>query len=117
MRALVGILEKKKEIDLTATMSSKDNEPAKDANNQKETTAVPTPSDESKKYTSKSMLEAIEDDDDFEEFEPSNWSKAETEDETQQWMENWDDDMDDDFTKNLRAELLKEGTTSSTTTK
>mmetsp|Transcript_27688 Transcript_27688/g.57975 ORF Transcript_27688/g.57975 Transcript_27688/m.57975 type:complete len:88 (-) Transcript_27688:265-528(-) len=55
----------------------------------------------------KSMLEAIEDDDDFEEFEPSNWGKAETEDETQQWMENWDDDMDDDFTKNLRAELSK----------
>lgn len=58
----------------------------------------------------KSMLEAIEDDDDFEEFEQANWAKGQTEDETQQWMENWDDaDVDgDDFTKMLRAELTKE---------
>ena len=51
------------------------------------------------------MMEALEEDDEFEEFEPCHWSKAETEEETQQWMENWDDDMDDDFTKNLRAAL------------
>mmetsp|Transcript_4380 Transcript_4380/g.12073 ORF Transcript_4380/g.12073 Transcript_4380/m.12073 type:complete len:83 (+) Transcript_4380:150-398(+) len=62
---------------------------------------------EKESKTDKSMLEAIEDDDDFEEFEPSNWGKGATEDETQQWMENWDDDMDDDFTQNLRAELTK----------
>ena len=45
-------------------------------------------------------------DDEFEEFEPEHWSKAEQEEETtQQWMDNWDDDLDDDFTKNLREEL------------
>mmetsp|Transcript_16295 Transcript_16295/g.21319 ORF Transcript_16295/g.21319 Transcript_16295/m.21319 type:complete len:82 (-) Transcript_16295:382-627(-) len=75
----------------------------------------PKPQEDTASSTkNKSMLEAIEDDDDFEEFEPANWSKAETEDETQQWMENWDDDMDDDFTQNLRAELAKESSSSGT---
>merc|ERR1712187_1070014 len=85
---------------------SSGNSKEKESGEKKDTSAPGVaPSD---KADNKSMLEAIEDDDDFEEFEPSNWSKAETEDETQQWMENWDDDMDDDFTKNLRAELQKE---------
>ena len=54
-------------------------------------------------------LEALEEDDEFEEFEAEHWSPAAA-DATppqQQWMDNWDDDMDDDFTKNLRAALTK----------
>jgi hypothetical protein len=58
--------------------------------------------------TSKALTEAVEEDDEFEEFEPEHWSKAEQEEEPQQWMDNWDDDMDDDFTKNLREELVKQ---------
>jgi hypothetical protein len=58
--------------------------------------------------TSKALTEAVEEDDEFEEFEPEHWSKAEQEEEPQQWMDNWDDDMDDDFTKNLRDELVKQ---------
>ena len=54
------------------------------------------------------IMEALEEDDEFEEFEPEHWSKTETEDENQQWMDNWDDDMDDDFTKTLREELQKQ---------
>jgi DSS1/SEM1 family len=56
------------------------------------------------------LMEAMEEDDEFEEFEHENWSKNETtttEIQQQQWMDNWDDDMDDDFTKNLRAALIK----------
>lgn len=54
-----------------------------------------------------SLMETLEEDDAFEEFEAENWGNADLEEETQQWVDNWDDDMDDDFTKNLRAELLK----------
>lgn len=62
------------------------------------------------------LVEAIEEDDEFEEFQPAKWS-AEEEDaqDAQQWQDNWDDDdIEDDFTKNLRAELSKQN---STTTK
>lgn len=54
-----------------------------------------------------SLMETLEEDDAFEEFEAENWGNADMEEETQQWVDNWDDDMDDDFTKNLRAELEK----------
>lgn len=57
-----------------------------------------------------SAMEAIEEDDEFEEFQVAHWGKSEEDaaDDTQQWMDNWDaDDMDDDFTKNLREELMK----------
>lgn len=59
--------------------------------------------------TGKAVIEAIEEDDEFEEFEPANWSAGEeVAEDTQQWQDNWDvDDMDDDFTKNLRAELSR----------
>ena len=52
--------------------------------------------------------EAIEEDDEFEEFQCANWGAGEEDaGDTQQWQDNWDvDDMDDDFTKNLRAELM-----------
>ena len=54
-------------------------------------------------------MEAIEEDDEFEEFEPAHWAAGEeVSEDTQQWQDNWDvDDMDDDFTKNLREELTK----------
>ena len=55
----------------------------------------------------KPLIEAMEEDDEFEEFEPEHWAKGQAEEESQQWMDNWDDDMDDDFTKNLREELQK----------
>jgi 26 proteasome complex subunit DSS1 len=55
------------------------------------------------------VVEAIEEDDEFEEFEPAHWAAGEeVSEDTQQWQDNWDaDDMDDDFTKNLREELSK----------
>jgi DSS1/SEM1 family len=56
------------------------------------------------------LLEALEEDDEFEEFEAEHWSSSHVADATAQkqlWMDNWDDDMDDDFTKNLRAALTK----------
>ena len=59
----------------------------------------------------KSLMEAIEEDDEFEEFEPSHWNADdERAEDVQQWQDNWDDDMDDDFTKNLREELEKNST-------
>ena len=58
--------------------------------------------------TAKSLMEAIEEDDEFEEFEPAHWAANEEEaEDAQQWQDNWDDDMDDDFTKKLREELAK----------
>ena len=58
--------------------------------------------------TATALMEAIEEDDKFEEFEPAHWAANEEEaEDVQQWQDNWDDDMDDDFTKNLRAELAK----------
>jgi len=54
------------------------------------------------------IIESIEEDDEFEEFEPCNWGTADEDaEDAQQWQDNWDDDdIDDDFTKNLRAELI-----------
>jgi DSS1/SEM1 family len=61
----------------------------------------------------KSLIEALEEDDEFEEFQPEHWSKSETSAaaaaSTQQWMDNWDDDIEDDFVKSLREELIKSG--------
>ena len=55
------------------------------------------------------LIEAIEEDDDFEEFDPAKWeAHDEDAEDTQQWQDNWDDDdIEDDFTKNLRAELQR----------
>lgn len=63
---------------------------------------------EEKETVATSLMEAIEEDDEFEEFEPAHWAANEEEaEDVQQWQDNWDDDMDDDFTKKLRAELSK----------
>ena len=61
-----------------------------------------------KKELPKEILEAMEEDDEFEEFDPENWAKSQTEQENQMWLDNWDDDMSDSFTKNLREELMKQ---------
>ena len=58
--------------------------------------------------TTKSLMEAIEEDDEFEEFSKAHWAANEEEaEDVQQWQDNWDDAMDDDFTKSLREELAK----------
>eukprot|EP00978_Attheya_sp_CCMP212_P020220 scaffold57597_cov55-Attheya_sp.AAC.2 len=55
------------------------------------------------------VAEAIEEDDDFKEFEPCQWAAVDEDaKDMQQWQmrDNWnDDDIEDDFTKSLRAEL------------
>mmetsp|Transcript_29043 Transcript_29043/g.45128 ORF Transcript_29043/g.45128 Transcript_29043/m.45128 type:complete len:84 (-) Transcript_29043:329-580(-) len=57
------------------------------------------------------IVEALEEDDEFEEFAPAGWDDLKdtgAADEAAQWQDNWDDDdIDDDFTKSLRAELMK----------
>ncbi|GMI29105.1 hypothetical protein TrCOL_g7496 [Triparma columacea] len=57
--------------------------------------------------TSAPVVEAIEEDDEFEEFTPANWDTAENDkDDAQHWQDNWDDDdIEDEFTATLRAEL------------
>lgn len=55
----------------------------------------------------KSALELLEEDDEFEEFEGTNWEDfpAPTE-ENQLWQDDWDDDdVNDDFTAQLRAQI------------
>jgi 26 proteasome complex subunit DSS1 len=76
------------------------------------TTATPATNakkDEEAKNTNKPLVEAIEEDDEFEEFLPAKWDASEEDaEDAQQWKDNWDDDdIEDDFTKNLRAELTK----------
>lgn len=71
-----------------------------------------TPTTENKKKeveTKPPLIEAIEEDDEFEEFDPCKWdADDENAEDAQQWQDNWDDDdIEDDFTKNLRAELSK----------
>ena len=74
-----------------------------------EKTPAPTPTAADAAPAKKNAMEAIEEDDDFEEFEPAHWAAGEeVSEDTQQWQDNWDaDDMDDEFTKNLREELSK----------
>lgn len=78
-------------------------------------TAAPTAATAaSAPITPKAIMDAFEEDDEFEEFENEQWSKNDTTaavqipTQQQQWMDNWDDDMDDDFTKSLRAALTKD---------
>ncbi|PAA93164.1 hypothetical protein BOX15_Mlig009011g1 [Macrostomum lignano] len=59
----------------------------------------------------------LEDDDEFEEFPTEDWGPADEEgsddpDAVNVWEDNWDDDdVEDDFSKQLRAELAKQGFT------
>eukprot|EP00607_Mallomonas_marina_P009468 CAMPEP_0182420422 /NCGR_PEP_ID=MMETSP1167-20130531/5216_1 /TAXON_ID=2988 /ORGANISM="Mallomonas Sp, Strain CCMP3275" /LENGTH=69 /DNA_ID=CAMNT_0024596349 /DNA_START=117 /DNA_END=326 /DNA_ORIENTATION=- len=53
------------------------------------------------------VIELLEEDDEFEEFEGANWEDVEvgTED-SQLWQDNWDDDdTNDDFTQQLRQQI------------
>ncbi|KAJ2723624.1 26S proteasome complex subunit [Coemansia sp. Benny D115] len=52
---------------------------------------------------------ALEDDDEFEEFEVEDWNEdAEDKEDVSLWDDNWDDDdLEDDFSKQLRVELEK----------
>lgn len=52
---------------------------------------------------------ALEEDDEFEEFEAEDWSEEmEDKEDLTLWDDNWDDDdMEDDFSKQLRVELDK----------
>ncbi|KAJ2838109.1 hypothetical protein FBU31_000992 [Coemansia sp. 'formosensis'] len=52
---------------------------------------------------------ALEEDDEFEEFEVEDWNEdAEDKEDVTLWDDNWDDDdLEDDFSKQLRAELEK----------
>ncbi|KAF1318889.1 hypothetical protein FI667_g13568, partial [Globisporangium splendens] len=58
-----------------------------------------------------SLIIVTEEDDEFEEFEESNWGAQAEEKEAhikQQWQDDWDvDDADDDFCNQLRKELQK----------
>jgi len=50
---------------------------------------------------------ALEEDDEFDEFETENWGVEQQDDaDMLQWQDDWDDDaLDDDFTAQLRAQL------------
>jgi 26 proteasome complex subunit DSS1 len=54
------------------------------------------------------VLELLEEDDEFEEFEGTTWKDVATESNTddQLWQDDWDDDdMNDDFTQQLKAQI------------
>mmetsp|Transcript_30649 Transcript_30649/g.33499 ORF Transcript_30649/g.33499 Transcript_30649/m.33499 type:complete len:87 (-) Transcript_30649:75-335(-) len=55
----------------------------------------------------KSVLELLEEDDEFEEFEGTAWEDQVGSAEDQQlWKDDWeDDDVNDDFTQQLRAQI------------
>ncbi|KAJ2502738.1 hypothetical protein GGH96_000900 [Coemansia sp. RSA 1972] len=57
----------------------------------------------------KPTVVALEEDDDFEEFETEDWGEIdEDKEDVNLWDDNWDDDnLEDDFSKQLRAELAK----------
>mmetsp|Transcript_26 Transcript_26/g.67 ORF Transcript_26/g.67 Transcript_26/m.67 type:complete len:85 (+) Transcript_26:84-338(+) len=54
-------------------------------------------------------LDALEEDDEFEEFEEQEWTVEDRDaEDTTMWQDGWEDDEDDDqFTQHLRAELAK----------
>ncbi|XP_014676002.1 PREDICTED: 26S proteasome complex subunit DSS1-like [Priapulus caudatus] len=56
-------------------------------------------------------LGLLEEDDEFEEFPAEDWTaKEEDLDDVNVWEDNWDDDnVEEDFSKQLRAELEKQG--------
>eukprot|EP00602_Paraphysomonas_sp_CaronLab_P001159 CAMPEP_0185018116 /NCGR_PEP_ID=MMETSP1103-20130426/951_1 /TAXON_ID=36769 /ORGANISM="Paraphysomonas bandaiensis, Strain Caron Lab Isolate" /LENGTH=67 /DNA_ID=CAMNT_0027547829 /DNA_START=60 /DNA_END=263 /DNA_ORIENTATION=+ len=52
------------------------------------------------------VLDILEEDDEFEEFENSNWEDATGADDGQLWQDDWDDvDTNDDFTEQLRQQF------------
>ena len=77
----------------------------------KDTTTDNNQSKKSEDKPAKSIIEALEEDDEFEEFDSAAaWDDVKNtgmnDDEAVQWQDNWDDDdIDEDFTRALRAEL------------
>ncbi|KAJ9048461.1 26S proteasome complex subunit SEM1 [Entomophthora muscae] len=56
-----------------------------------------------------SQLEALDDDDEFEQFDREDWKMIPAIPEDELWENNWDAEVQDDqFLKHLRAELLKD---------
>ncbi|KAJ1859280.1 hypothetical protein GGH12_004005 [Coemansia sp. RSA 1822] len=57
----------------------------------------------------KPTVAALEEDDEFEEFEKEDWGEMdEDKEDVNLWDDNWDDDnLEDDFSKQLRVELEK----------
>ncbi|KAK9720073.1 26S proteasome complex subunit SEM1 [Basidiobolus ranarum] len=48
-------------------------------------------------------LDALEEDDEFEEFPAEDWNETEEDQDTHLWEDNWDDDdVEDDFSQQLR---------------
>ncbi|PVD35724.1 hypothetical protein C0Q70_02687 [Pomacea canaliculata] len=56
-------------------------------------------------------LGLLEEDDEFEEFPAEDWGEEDEDSaDVNVWEDNWDDDnIEDDFSKQLRAELEKQG--------
>ncbi|KAJ2354294.1 26S proteasome complex subunit [Coemansia sp. RSA 2618] len=73
------------------------------ANNEKTQTAT----DQS--VVRQPTVSALEEDDEFEEFDKEDWGENEEDkDDINLWEDNWDDDdLEDDFSKQLRVELAK----------
>jgi len=71
--------------------------------------AKETVKDATAKPPSKEELDAIEEDDEFEEFEATGGAlDGEDLEDQHQWEDDWDtEDVDDQFSKQLRAELEK----------
>jgi len=56
----------------------------------------------------KEEFEALEEDDEFEEFEDGWVNEPEDKDDQRLWDDDWDDeDVEDDFSQQLRAEIQK----------
>jgi len=52
------------------------------------------------------LLEMLEEDDEFEEFDVQDWAPKADDDDEHNWQDDWDDDLaDDDFIGHLRKEL------------
>eukprot|EP00617_Octactis_speculum_P019081 CAMPEP_0185765168 /NCGR_PEP_ID=MMETSP1174-20130828/26720_1 /TAXON_ID=35687 /ORGANISM="Dictyocha speculum, Strain CCMP1381" /LENGTH=74 /DNA_ID=CAMNT_0028448113 /DNA_START=21 /DNA_END=245 /DNA_ORIENTATION=+ len=67
------------------------------------------PKPEAQEEEKPTVLEVLEEDDEFEEFAEKDWDEtAEDNEDIRQWEEDWDDtEIDDDFCNHLRAELAK----------
>ena len=59
-----------------------------------------------------SVLELLEEDDEFEEFDDGTWNKADEVPEEKLWQDDWDDqeDQDDDFIVQLREHIKSKQT-------
>jgi len=70
--------------------------------------AAPKPGDKPAEKPA-AEVDALEEDDEFEEFEQQEWTLEERDaEDTTMWQDGWEDDEDeDDFTQHLRTELQK----------